>query len=70
MQATTPFPTLKKAESFQILEDRPECRTPIDAIVQAVIRPAMLIENVNGKKFLFYEINPSDFKLYTTDSKS
>lgn len=55
MQATTPFPTLKKAESFWILEDRPECLTPLDARVQEVIKPALLVKSASGQTFLLFQ---------------
>ena len=50
----TPISTLKKTESFQIIEDRPPCHSPLDARIQEVIRPAMLVVSADGQRFLLY----------------
>jgi hypothetical protein len=54
MQATTPFPTLKKVESFKIIEDKPRCITPHDQRIQEVIKPALLVSSASGQIFLLF----------------
>lgn len=46
---------IKKVESFYILEDRPECKTPQDERIQQVVLPALLVEDSKGKQYLIYE---------------
>lgn len=48
---------LKKTESFYIVEDRPICASPVDARIQEVIKPALLVEDAQGQKYLIYETN-------------
>ena len=67
MQATTQYPTLKKAESFWILEDKPECRTPYDQRIQEVIRPAMLVCAANGQKFLLFQVESANLQTANRD---
>lgn len=52
--------TLKKVESFWIIEDRPECRTPLDARIQEVIKPALLVRSESGQTFLLFQEDNSN----------
>ena len=63
-----PTQTLKKAQSFQIIEDMPECRTPYDKRIQEVIRPAMLVVSANGSKFLLFQEDSPNLQTASRDA--